>query len=56
MGKPDWMLLAFMALMVLFFGMLGWGLHNEQKLQHECRMKMVEQSRPAADIKEVCRI
>jgi hypothetical protein len=51
MDKSDWMLLAFM---VLFFVFMGWGRHNDQKLHHECKMKMIEQNRPTADIKEAC--
>jgi hypothetical protein len=55
MEKSDWLVACFMVFVILFFGLIGWGIQNDQTRRHECRMKMIEQNKPAAEIKEICR-
>jgi hypothetical protein len=55
MDNTEWLIACSMVCVLLIFGLIGWGIHNDQTRRHECRMTMIEQNKPAVEIKEVCR-
>jgi len=55
MDNSEWLIVCLMVFVILFFALIGLGIHNDQTRIHECRMKMIEQNKPAAEIKGICR-